>query len=82
MRPVCVYCCTPMAPSKNDRGYLETHSDGQPFRLWSCDEYQCKCGNRVLTGFGYQAIAEHYEDDFQGHLDFYKDNLITEQQEI
>ena len=80
MRPVCVECRIPMRASKNDRGYLET-SDGKPFRLWSSDEYQCpSCGIRILTGFGYQHIAEHYEEDFQSHLDSYKDNLITEQQ--
>ena len=81
MRPVCVECSIHMVALKNDRGFLTTHSDGKPFQLWSCDEYVCpSCDHKILTGFGYQPIAEHYEDDFQGHLDSYKDNLVREKQ--
>ncbi len=76
--PCCVDCKTGYAPLKNDIVVLETMDDQmQPYKLWCADLVQCpKCKHRVITGFGRQHIAEHYEQDFQSQLERYTEKGI------
>lgn len=37
----------------------------QPYKLWSGDQWECAgCGAQILSGFGREQIAEHYQHDF------------------
>lgn len=59
--PVCVPCRREMRCSKNGR-VLETLSAGEPYQLWSGDEFECpSCGTRVIARFGMEPIAEAHE---------------------
>lgn len=64
--PCCVNCKTGYVPLKNDVIVLETMDNKMiPYKLWSADLVQCpKCKHRLITGFGRDAFAEHYQTDF------------------
>lgn len=64
--PCCVDCKTGYVPLKNDIIVLETMDDKmRPYKLWSADLVQCpKCKHRLITGFGKNSYAEHYQSDF------------------
>ena len=76
--PCCVDCKTGYVPLKNDIVVLETMDDQmQPYKLWCADLLQCpKCKHRLITGFGRQQFAEHYEQDFQSQLKRYTEKGI------
>ena len=76
--PCCVDCKTGYVPFKNDIVVLETMDDaGVPYKLWSADLLECpKCNHRLITGFGQNAIAEHYQPGFLTALQNYKDANI------
>ena len=76
--PCCVDCKTGYVPLKNDIVVLETMDDLMvPYKLWAADLVQCpKCKHRLITGFGRQQFAEHYEPDFQSQLERYTGNGI------
>lgn len=41
----------------------------KPYKLWVGDRYECEgCGAVILSGFGRDRIAEHYEADFADHV--------------
>jgi hypothetical protein len=41
----------------------------QPYKLWVGDLWECPdCGAQILSGFGRDRIAEHYEKDFDKHV--------------
>ena len=42
----------------------------KPYKLWVGDKWECEgCGTTILSGFGQQRIAEHYEPDFAEHVE-------------
>ena len=62
-RPVCVHCKRELRCSKNGR-VLELISAGEPYQLWSGDEFQCPdCGTRVIVGYGREPMAEGFQKD-------------------
>lgn len=67
----CSACRVSYRPLKNDITVLETmdQSFKQPYRLWQADLVQCPvCKHRLITGFGAEHWAEHYEKDFNKYL--------------
>ena len=43
----------------------ELMEDGAPYRLWSADRFRCpECGTEVVTKFGNEPIAEHYQPGY------------------
>lgn len=41
----------------------------EPYKLWTGDLWECQgCGARILSGFGREPIAEHYQPDFAQHV--------------
>jgi hypothetical protein len=37
----------------------------QPYKLWVSDLWTCEgCGAQILSGFGREPLAEHYQPDF------------------
>lgn len=75
MRPVCVKCQCEMRPKQNDVGVLTMAGD-QPYQLWSADLWACPgCEVEIISGFGWKAMVEHWEDNFTHHLEDYKGRL-------
>lgn len=65
----CADCSTIMRPRKNDVCVHITMDDGRPYQLWQADLWECPdCGKQVILGYGMKAWAEHYEPDFEKHL--------------
>ena len=61
---VCTKCETELYPKKNEVYVVETASFG-PYKLWSADLWECKgCGFQIVSGFGNNPIAEHYQRGF------------------
>ncbi len=71
--PCCVKCRTGYVPLKNDIVVLETMDDQMvPYKLWCADLVQCpKCKHRLITGFGKNNFAEHYELNFDDYVEKY-----------
>lgn len=60
-RPVCVKCQIEMRPEKNGVGVLDM-ADFGPYALWEADLWKCpSCSYEILTGFGQEPWAYHYE---------------------
>jgi len=37
----------------------------KPYKLWSGDKWRCEgCGAEVISGVGFNPVAEHYQPDF------------------
>lgn len=54
-----------MRVKKNSVTVEELFEDGQGYRLWDADLYECvECGVEVISGFGQQPFAEHYQPDY------------------
>ena len=69
----CVDCKTYYAPYKNDIVVLETLEDMRPYKLWCADLLICPdCKHRIISGFGQQAISEHYMPNFYEILEKYQ----------
>ena len=67
--PCCTACQIGYVPLKNDILVVEMMEDNKPYKLWSADLVECPiCYHRVITGFGRNHIAEHYEPSFQTTL--------------
>jgi len=68
--PCCVTCHTGYVPLKNDIVVLETMDNRmQPYKLWCADLLQCpKCKHRLITGFGKNPFAEHFEPTFHNQF--------------
>lgn len=63
-RPVCVKCQVEMRCRESGVGCLDMANFG-PYKIWDSDFYECpKCGYQILTGFGKEAMSEHYMDNF------------------
>ena len=69
---ICVDCKTMLRPRKNNVCVLTTtdlEKPDTPYQLWQADLWECPdCGHQVLLGFGKEAWAVHYEDDFAEHI--------------
>jgi len=64
VRIVCVACKLEFRPAKNGVAAIESSTFG-PYKLWETDRLACPgCGVEILSGFGLQAIAEHYQPGF------------------
>ena len=62
---VCVACNRFMRIEKNGVTVEELMDDGSPYKLWDADKYKCpSCGHEVISGFGRQPIAEHYQENY------------------
>jgi len=71
-RPVCVECRVEMRPETNGIGVLDMANFG-PYKIWHADKWKCpKCGYEIVMGFGSMAVAEHYEDSFEGLVDAFR----------
>lgn len=41
-----------------------------PYKLWMGDLYECpSCGAQLVTGFGRNPLAEHYQSDYERQRD-------------
>lgn len=83
MKPVCVKCQRFYRVKKNGYRFVEgmPKEDGalpgtqeperwQPYKLWSSDLWECQgCGHQLLSGFGREPIAEHYQKEFAAQAD-------------
>ncbi len=48
---------------------LEAPDQWVPYKLWVGDLWECQgCGAQILSGFGQNRIAEHYEDGFDAQV--------------
>lgn len=55
-----------MRVAKNGVTVEEQMEDGAPYKLWGDDLYRCPgCGAEVVSGFGRQPLAEHYQPTYQ-----------------
>lgn len=55
-----------MRPEKNGVTVEELMEDGAPYRLWDADLWACpECGARIVSGFGREPLAEHYQPNYQ-----------------
>lgn len=62
---VCVSCGAFMRVKKNGVTVEEQTEDSQPYKLWDADLYACpQCGTEVITGFGREPLAEHYQPTY------------------
>ena len=77
-RPVCAACQVEMHPEKNGVGVLDM-ADYGPVNLWDADLWECpKCGFQIVSGFGSNPIARHYEGErFKRLVQSYQDNSIV-----
>lgn len=78
MKPVCVPCQRFFRMEKSGFYFIEGMPIGndaqpgtaepakwRPYKLWVGDKWRCEgCGAEILSGFGRERIAEHYESDF------------------
>jgi hypothetical protein len=50
---------------KNSVTVEELTEDGQPYKLWDADLWECpECGVEIIAGFGQGPIAEHYQEQY------------------
>lgn len=55
-----------MTVKKNAVTVEEQLEDGDPYKLWDADLYECpQCGWQVITGFAQLPLAEHYQDTYE-----------------
>ena len=61
---VCVKCEIELRPEKNGV-YVEEHrGHNQPYKIWHADLLACPiCDFQIITGFGRNRLAEHYETE-------------------
>jgi len=79
MKPICVQCQRFFKPKKNGYPFVEgmptvalapagadAPDKWRPYKLWMGDLYECPgCGGQVISGVGREAIAEHFQPDFE-----------------
>ena len=65
---VCVPCRVFFKVERNGVAFEEGfgNGEGKPYKLWHADLYQCpSCKTRVIAGLGAQAVAEHYQPEYE-----------------
>jgi len=62
-----------MRPETNGVGVLDM-TDYGPYKIWDADKYKCpKCGYEIVTAFGQQALAEHWQkENFDTFVEAYR----------
>jgi len=79
MKPICVPCQRFYRPKQNGFSFIEgmpIRKDAPkgaeepeawvPYKLWRGDLWVCQgCGSEIIVGTGVQAVAEHFENDFE-----------------
>lgn len=54
-----------MRVKKNSVTVEELMEDGQPYKLWDADLFECvECGTEIIAGFARQPLAEHYQPGY------------------
>lgn len=62
---VCADCGIEMRAAKTGEFAEELMSDGAPYKVWSCDRFECpRCRSAVLVNFGKQPVAEHFQAEY------------------
>lgn len=72
MRILCVNCQRKMVVAKNGVHVVETfgRDSDDPYKLWNADLLECPdCHFQVVSGFGANNYAEHYQPDFSEKLE-------------
>lgn len=79
MKPVCVPCQRFFRAKKNGFYFIEAMpvagerpapgisepEKWTPYKVWVSDLWECEgCGARILSGFGREPLAEHYQPHF------------------
>lgn len=80
MKPVCVRCRRFFRMTKSGFYFIEgmprpgeqrpaagtsEPEKWQPYKVWVADKWECEgCGAMILSGFGSQPLAEHYQHGF------------------
>ena len=75
-KQVCVNCSTEFKIEKNGVYVVEMFNNPpQPYKIWSADLWKCpKCKQEIIAGFGMQALAEHFQEHFNGMLEKIRGN--------
>jgi hypothetical protein len=61
----CVRCGLFMKPIKTGQIVEELDGYGEPYKVWSCDEFACdECGARVVTRFASTPIVEQFQPEY------------------
>ncbi len=83
MKPICVPCQRFFKIEKSGFYFLEgmptengalpggiDKEKWKPYKLWAGDKWKCPgCGAEIISGVGFNRIAEHYEEDFQTRIE-------------
>jgi hypothetical protein len=80
MKPICVGCQRFYRMKKAGYYFIEAKpkighgfpppgtaapQDWEPYKLWSGDLWECQgCGHDLISGVGYQPVAEYYQEEF------------------
>ena len=55
-----------MRVKQNSVTVEELLEDGQPYKLWDADLFECvECGVEIISGFGAHPMAEHYQANYR-----------------
>jgi len=72
---ICVKCEIELRPKKNGVFLEETRHYDLPYKIWHADLLECpSCGFQIITGFGRDPSAEHFEDKYEvlkARVEFY-----------
>lgn len=68
---ICTRCQTQMEIESQGVYVVEMfNTPPQPYKIWHADLWKCcGCQAEVVSGFGQQALAEHFEEDFPALLE-------------
>jgi hypothetical protein len=62
---LCVSCGRFMRPKRNSVTVEELMENGQPYKLWDADLWECvECGIEIIAGFGDGPLVEHYQPTY------------------
>ena len=62
-QPICVNCQVSLRCVKTGVD-IEAMAGTMPYQIWSGDLFECPgCGVRVISGFGSQPVAEHFQTE-------------------
>lgn len=65
-RPICVECEIEYRPEKNGVIAEEMATGIGSYKIWHADLWKCPvCGHLLISGYGQNAIAEHYQSDYK-----------------
>lgn len=71
LKPICVRCRKFFRMKKSGFYFTEgmpkdsACAEWKPYKVWAGDLWECRgCGAEIVSGFGQQPCAEHYQEDF------------------